>query len=199
MRSQRPIVGAGAFIVGVALAGYLTVGFAGVLFSVAFVGGFVLWILTTYRTPIEPQAVIVPYLITVIAFIVHVYEEYVAHVENHLAALSGLPVTQGNFLAIAAFVAPIIWLLGAVLLLKRWTFGWFLASTFLFGMMFAELSHFVSPFMDDSASYYSPGMYTAILPIASGWLTFRIVVREMRIQRIQSGPRAVVAAHRPAG
>jgi hypothetical protein len=198
MRSQRPVVGAGVLIVGVALAGYLTVGFAGALFSVAFIGGFSLWMLTTYRTPIEPQAVIVPYLMTVIAFVVHVYEEYVAHVERHLEILSGLPVTQANFLAIAAFVAPIIWLLGAVLLLKRWAFGWFLASTFLFGMMFAELSHFVSPIMQNSDSYYSPGMYTAILPIASGWLTFRTVVREMRIQRIRNGSTAVVAPHMPA-
>jgi hypothetical protein len=196
MRRQRPVVGAGAFIVGVALAGYLAVGFAGALFAVAFVGGFILWMLTTFRTPVEPQAVIVPYLMTVIAFVVHVYEEYVAHVERHLAILSGLPVTQPSFLAIAAFVAPTIWLLGAVLLLKRWAFGWFLASTFLFGMMFAELSHFVSPIMQANDSYYSPGMYTAILPIASGWLTFRIVVREMRKQQIQHGPRAVDASQR---
>jgi Na+-translocating ferredoxin:NAD+ oxidoreductase RnfD subunit len=107
-----------------------------------------------------------------------------------------LPVTQASFLTIAAFGAPVIWLVGAVLLLKRSAFGWFLASTFLFGMMFAELSHFVSPLMDDSPSYYSPGMYTAILPIAAGWLTFRIVVREMGIQRIRNRPGAVVAAHR---
>lgn len=200
MRTEdlRPVISAGTVIVTVALAGYLTVGFAGALFSVAFIGGLILWMLTTHRTPIEPQPVIVSYLITVIAFIVHVSEEYVAHVENHLAVLSGLPVTQTNFLAIAAFAAPIVWLLGAVLVLKRWAFGWFLASTFLFGMMFAELSHFVSPFMDDSPSYYSPGMYTAILPIVSAWLTFGIVLREMRIQRIQNGPRAVVAPHGPA-
>jgi hypothetical protein len=191
MKDLRPVVGAGAVIVSVALGGYLTVGFAGALFSVAFIGGFALWMVTVHRTPIDPEPVIVPYLITVIAFVVHVYEEYVAHVEHHLAALSGLPVTQANFLVIAAFVAPVVWLLGAVLLLKRWAFGWFLASTFLFGMMFAELSHFVSPFMQGSNSYYSPGMYTAILPITSSWLTFRVVWQEIRIQRTQAGPHAV--------
>jgi hypothetical protein len=31
------------------------------------------------------------------------------------------------------------------MLLKRWAFGYFFASTFLFGMMFAELSHFLQP------------------------------------------------------
>jgi hypothetical protein len=56
--------------------------------------------------------------------------------------------TQTDFLIIAAFSAPIVWLLGAVMMLKRWSVGYFLVGTFLFGMMFAELSHFVSPFME---------------------------------------------------
>ena len=50
------------------------------------------------------------------------------------------------------------------MLLKRWHFGYFFASTFLFGMMFAELSHFVSPFIERGSFHYSPGMYTAIIP-----------------------------------
>jgi hypothetical protein len=195
----RPVLGAAAFIAIVAFSGYLAVGFAGALFSVAFVGGFVVWLLTTHRTPIDPHPVLVPYLMTVIAFLVHVYEEYVAHVERHLAALSGLPVTQADFLVIAAFVAPTIWLVGAVMMLKRWAFGWFLGSTFLFGMMFAELSHFVSPFVQDGSTYYSPGMYTAILPIASGWWTFTQILHQMKLQRTQQGPRTVVARHRSVG
>ena len=39
---QRSLIGAIAFIVGLALVGYMGVGFAGALFSVAFVGGLVL-------------------------------------------------------------------------------------------------------------------------------------------------------------
>src|SRR5262245_29915321 len=108
----KSVIGAVALILGLALVGYLTVGFAGALFSVAFIGGLILWLLTTYRTPIDPQTIIVPYLVTVILFIVHVYEEFVAHVEHLLTKLSGLPVTQTNFLVIAAFSAPIVWLLG---------------------------------------------------------------------------------------
>jgi hypothetical protein len=128
---RQSVIGAVASILGLALVGYLAVGFAGVLFSVAFIGGLILWLLTTYRTPIDPQTIIVPYLVTVILFIVHVYEEFAAHVEQH--KLSGLPVTQTDFLVIAAFSAPIVWLLGAVMLLKRWAFGYFFASTFLLG------------------------------------------------------------------
>ena len=191
---SRSVIGAVAFILGLALVGYLTVGFAGALFSVAFIGGLILWLLTTYRTPIDPQTIIVPYLVTVILFIVHVYEEFAAHVEHHLAKLSGLPVTQTDFLVIAAFSAPIVWLLGAVMLLKRWAFGYFFASTFLFGMMFAELSHFVSPFMESGMFHYSPGMYTAILPVIGGWYTFRIILREMRKERSKAGSHEVGAS-----
>ena len=183
----RSVIGAVAFIVGLALVGYVAVGFAGVLFSVAFIGGLVLWLLTTFRAPIDPHTIIVPYLVTVILFVVHVYEEFASHVEHHLARLSGLQVTQTDFLIIAAFSGPIVWLLGAVMLLKRWAFGYFLGSTFLFGMMFAELSHFVSPLMEDGTFHYTPGMYTAILPVISGWFTFRIVLREMK-RRPSVGP-----------
>jgi hypothetical protein len=192
---KQSMIGAVAFILGLALIGYMTVGFAGVLFSVAFVGGLILWLLTTYRMPIDPQTIIVPYLVTVILFIVHVYEEFATHVEHHLTQLSGLQVTQTDFLIIAAFSAPIVWLLGAVMLLKRWAFGYFFASTFLFGMMFAELSHFFSPLMEDGTFHYSPGMYTAILPVLSGWFTFSIILHEMKRKRSEIGPAGADALH----
>jgi hypothetical protein len=177
-----------AFIVGLALIGFATVGFAGALFSVAFVGGLALWLLTTYRTPVAPHTIIVPYLVTVILFVVHVSEEFAAHVERYLTQVSGLAVTQTDFLVIAAFCGPIVWLLGAVMLLKHWPFGYFFASTFLFGMMFAELSHFFSPLMEHGTFHYTPGMYTAILPVMSGWYTFRIILREIRRTRLTESP-----------
>jgi hypothetical protein len=60
VENVRPVLGAAAFIAIVAFSGYLAVGFAGVLFSVAFVGGFVLWLVTTHRPPIDPHPVVVP-------------------------------------------------------------------------------------------------------------------------------------------
>lgn len=169
-----------AFIASLAFCGYLTVGFVGILFSVAFIGGFVFWLLTTYRIRIEPRAIIFPYLITVICFIIHVYEEYISHIELILSQLSGTEVSQGDFLFIAAFSAPIVWLVGAVMVLKRWAFGYFLMSTFLFGMMFGELSHFISPLLEGGSYHYSAGMYTAALPIVSAWWMFIRLRKEMR-------------------
>lgn len=181
MKSQTSLIFLVAtFIALLAIYGYFKIGFAGMLFSVTFIGGFVFWLLTTCRVPIEPKAIITPYLITVVCFIIHVYEEYVSHIEKTLSHLSGTEVSQDNFLLIAAFSAPIIWLAGAIMILKRWQFGYFLMSTFLFGMMFGELSHFISPLLEGGGYHYSAGMYTAILPVISAWWTFIILKKEVK-------------------
>ena len=112
-----------------------------------------------------------------------------AHVERQLTQLSGIEVTQREFLNIAAFAAPIAWLLGATLSLKRWAFGYFLMSTFLFGTMFGELSHFFSSLLEDGTFHYTPGMYTAAPLVFSGWATFLILLREVKKQqRVAKSP-----------
>ena len=58
----KSVIGAVALILGLALVGYLTAGFAGALFSVAFIGGLILWLLTTYRTPIDRRPLSCPTL-----------------------------------------------------------------------------------------------------------------------------------------
>lgn len=111
-----------------------------------FVGGFVMWRVTTYRVPIDPRRIIIPYLFTVIFFIAHVCEEYVAYMRGYHHILEGSPfkLTLELLLMFAATLAPILWLLGAILLLKGWPVGFFAASTFLFGMMFVEPTHCVA-------------------------------------------------------
>lgn len=177
------LVVAVAFIGALASIGYLAVGLTALLLSAALVGGLVLWLATTWRTPVDPQKIIAPYLLTVIAFLVHVFEEYVAHIEQTFTRISGLTITQADFLTIAAFVAPIVWLVGAVMMIRRWPLGFFLASTFLFGMMFGEPTHLAFPFMEDGTFHYTAGMLTAILPVIGGWYTFMAMRREIRRAR----------------
>ena len=189
MNNKRlSIVYALLFIIGVLSLGFRMVGFPAVLFSIAFVGGFALWMATTYRTPIDPHKIIIPYLLTVILFIAHVYEEYLTHIEQALTQISGFHISEGGFLTIAAFLAPVIWLIGVLMILKRWHIGYFFVSTFLFGMMIGELSHFAFPFMEDGTFHYVSGMYTAILPVISGWYTFYITPREIRKSKQEHTP-----------
>ena len=160
---------------------YILVGMLALAVIPLFIGGFVLWWLTTYRVPVNPHTIIVPYLLTVIAFIAHVYEEYKAYILGFPDILQGtpFPITLELLLTFAAFLAPILWLLAAVMMLKRWPVGYFAASTFLFGMMFIEPTHYIAPFLQGGTFHYVGGMWTAIVPSALGWYTFLLIRREI--------------------
>jgi hypothetical protein len=176
--------------------GYFAVGPVIFLFSVTFVGGFAVWFLTTFRADIDPHRFLKPYLLSVILFIGHVYEEYVAHIELALGRIMHIDLTQPEFLTVAAFSAPIIWLAGALLVLVELRIGYFLVSVFLFGMMFGELLHFAFPFMESGRFHYVAGMYTCLLPICAAWYTFFVIRREVanELTRIASAAR-----HRASG
>jgi len=151
-----------------------------VIFSVASIGGFVLWMATTYKTPIDTQKIIVPYLLTIIFFIIHVYEEYVTDFEVAITDITGFHMLEKNFLTVAAFVAPIIWITGAILLIKRTHIGFYFLSFFYVGMMFAELSHFIFPFLEDGTFHYVSGMYTAAIPLIPAGYGFYITMQEIK-------------------
>lgn len=153
------------------------------LFCAAFIGGFVLWVPTLRRQSIDPHRILLPHLVAVILFIIHVYEEFRAHIEIFMSKLTGIDVSQIDFLTIAAFIAPVIWLTGLVLALRRWQFGYFLICVFYFGMMFGEPEHFIFPFIENGTFHYVAGMYTAALPSIAGWWAFLVVVREVRRSR----------------
>ena len=161
---------------------YLFVGPLAFAYVLLFAGGFALWSFSLRKAPIDPRKIIAPSLVTVIMFIAHVYEEYKAHLLGFPDIVKGapFPISFEMMLTFAASFAPIIWLLGAVLLLKRQPLGFFIASTFLFGMMFIEPTHFIAPFSEGDGFHYVGGMFTAALPTAAGWYTFLAMRREMR-------------------
>ena len=161
-------------------------GFPAGLFCAAFVGGFVIWVPTLRRQPIDPLRILMPHIIAVILFVIHVYEEFRGHIEIFMSKLTGIDVTQANFLTIAAFIAPVIWLTGLAMAMRRWQFGYFLICVFYFGMMFGEPQHFVFPFIENGTFHYVAGMYTAALPSMAGWWAFLVAVREMRTLKAEA-------------
>jgi hypothetical protein len=196
-RTHRGIAKAAALIATILVIGISTVGFPALLFSAALLGGLVVWAATTLRTPIDPGRIIVPYLVTVILFLVHVLEEYITHIEQLLSTISGHTITQPNFLLLAAFFAPAFWVAGAALLLKGSQWGEYIASTFYFGMIAGELSHFIFPFMEDGHFHYASGMITAVPLIASAAYTLRLTVRAVRAAKdLSSSPVKVSDAFR---
>jgi hypothetical protein len=147
-----------------------------------FAGGLLMWWFTTRRVHIDPHTFIAPYLLTVIAFIAHVYEEYTSFQSGqpHVMESASFTITFDLMLTFAASLAPIAWLLGAVMMLKRWSVGYFVGSTFLFGMMFIEPTHFLAPFLQTGTFHYVGGMWTALPLIALGWYTFFVIRREIK-------------------
>ena len=155
----------------------------GVVFFVASVGGFILWRFTTYQTPIDPLKVIIPYLATIILFIIHVYEEYLTDFQVAITDIFGFHVNEETFLTIAAFMAPAMWIAGAILLLKKTQFGYYFLSFFIVAMTMAELSHYIFPFMEDGTFHYVSGMYTAFLPLIPAAYALIIVLREIKKEK----------------
>lgn len=151
-----------------------------VIFSVASIGGFIFWMLTTYKTPIDTQKVIVPYLLAVVLFIIHVYEEYITDFEVAMTDITGFHMLEKNFLTVAAFVAPILWITGAILLIKKTHIGYYFLSFFFIAMTMAELAHFVFPFLEDGTFHYVSGMYTAALPLIPAGYGMYITMKEIK-------------------
>lgn len=153
--------------------------------GILLIGGLVLWRLAPAGKELDPHTIIVPYLLTIIAFIAHVYEEYRAFVLGFPGVLDAvIELDLNTIVTHAAFISPIVWIAASVLFLKRWKAGYYLACVFLFGMMFMEPTHFITPFLDGGTWHYNGGMWTAILPAALGWYTYVRLYRETkRIKR----------------
>ena len=182
---QWTLMAALGFVVFVAILGNSLMGLLpAIIFTVAWGGGVILWLATTYRTQVDPLKIIVPYLLTVIFFIIHVFEEYITDFEVAMTDISGFHVLERDFLTGAAFIGPIMWLTGAIFLLKRTHIGYYFLSAFYVAMLFAELSHFIFPFMEDGTFHYVSGMYTAALPLLPAGYGLYITLREIRNARL---------------
>ena len=187
MKKKYNILLAGLFIIGFVSLAYSQLGkIPALVFAFASIGGLVLWLLTTYRTPIKTSKLIIPYLLTIVLFIVHVYEEYLMDFEVSMTDIFGFHMTEKSFLSVAAFFGPIMWIVGAILIIRRTPIGFYFLSFFYVAMTMAELSHFVFPFIEDGTFHYVSGMYTAALPLIPAGYGFYITLNEVKKIRASS-------------
>ncbi len=80
-----------------------------------FAASLVPWRLTTFGCPADPQRLVVPYLLALIVFMIHVGEEYLSAIWEAFSRI-GQPITERTFFLTAAVAAPMFWLLGLILL-----------------------------------------------------------------------------------
>jgi hypothetical protein len=178
--------------------GYVMLGIIpAIVFAVAFGGGLVLYIATAWRNPFDPRKVIVPYLLTVMLFLVHTYEEYLTDFEELVSTLAGRTVPEADLLFVIAWLAPFIWVGGAIALIKQWAVGYYFLCAFFVAMTIAELAHFVFPFVIDGTFHYQSGMYTALLPLIPAYYGLYVMMNEIRSVRSRRQPSYDVASTHP--
>ena len=178
---NRDILIPGIFIIFLSIFSYFLLGKIGpIVIGGAGAGGFLLYLKTSYKTHFDTSKVIIYYLLAVIFFIVHVYEEYIFGFEQVASQLGGSSVTQRDFLTFAAFFGPIMWITGAILILKKWPLGYYFLSFFYFAMTVAELTHFIFTFVIYGEWQYTAGVATAALPLIPAWLGLRITLQETK-------------------
>ena len=176
---QFDIIGPGLFVIFAMLLSYAMLGRIGpIVIGGASLGGFMLYVKTGYKYRFDTSKIIVPYLLTVVFFIIHVYEEYVFGFEQIVSGLSGTEVSQKDFLTFAAFIAPAMWILGAIMIIKRWALGYYFLAFFFVAMTVAELTHFIFPFVLYGEWRYTPGVATAAIPLIPAWYGLLITIKE---------------------
>lgn len=177
-----------AIIIVIVSLGYSMLGpIPAVVFTVAFGGGLVLYVLTAWRTEFDTLKVILPYLLTVMLFMVHTFEEYVTDFREVVSIMAGREVPEPHLLFLIAWLAPFLWVGGAVMLIKRWAFGYYFLCAFFVATTIAELAHFVFPFVIHGTFQYISGMYTAALPLITAYWGLYVMMQEIKgVRSVQS-------------
>lgn len=145
-------------------------GLVALVFSVGYIGGFVLWLLVRARPAYSLLRA--PYWLTLAIFVLfHKFEESRMKFFDAISGISGLPVPEvtewGVLLMLAAGFLP--WLLIPVLIKRGRELGYYLAWTFFASMGLTELAHFVFPLLIGGPYGYFPGMASVVILAPAAW------------------------------
>lgn len=164
------VIASFVFSLGIPAIGYLSFGTVPAsIFLIGYVGGFIFWLLVPDRATFA--SVKIPYLITLLLFIVHRIEEYVSDFQVTLSGITGVPVPDVASLPIILLLigSVLAWILGPLLMRRGYAFGYYLMWTFFVSMGISELAHFIFPLFRESAYGYFPGMASVFLLAPAAW------------------------------
>ena len=178
MNKQISVVAlAAAHTAAIVAIGYVLLGLVPMaLFAFGFVSGLAIWLVA--RDEATFADIRLPYFLTLGFFVLHKIEERELDFFPALSQLTGVPVPQeGSPLAILLYVLAAAWLLVPFLMLRRYSFGHYLAWTFFVSMGVIELAHFIFPLFEDRPYGYFPGMASVVpLAPAAWWGLYRMLV-----------------------
>ena len=151
----------------------------------SMLGGLVGWRLTTALKPADPAKAVPLYLLLLAFFYLHVGEEGLTGFATHIAAISGTPWSEGEFIVLFGLVGPVVWFFSAWSLWKRQPFGNFVFWFLIVGMILGEPTHHalfpVMAMVKLGVGYtYFPGMYTALFPMIPAILALVMIVGERK-------------------
>lgn len=175
----------GTFILTLMISGYVVLGSAPVvIIGGAMVIAFVIWLLTTYCRPADPERVMSLYLLTIAAQLVHVTEEYLMMFPPQFSELFSLEmVVTSQIFAVAIYgVATTLYLLAGAGLYRRNPAANYLVWFVVIGPGFINSVAHIA-FLPISGRWYFPGIVTVALPtVMSVLLAKRLLEDSARIR-----------------
>lgn len=163
------VIGAIIFSLTALYLGYTALGFwAMLVFTFGHLGGFLFWLV--FYKKLEIRAILAPYLLTLVLFIIHKIEERQQAFFPALSQLTGKPVPEADSMpAIGLYAVAVVWLMIPLLVWKKQAFGTYLTWTFFASMGISELAHFIFPLFTDHPYGYFPGMWSVIPLAPAAW------------------------------
>jgi hypothetical protein len=156
----------------IALAVTLLVTQVGASFAL-IVGGsatlaFFVWLLTTYRCPVDGRRILPLYVLAVGMQYVHMTEEFVADFPAHFSALTGAQLTSDKFVFVALLGGGMAYAFSGYGLVHRHPVANYILWFFLIGPagLVNSVAHVSFPFL--AGTSYFPGLITVVLPTVFG-------------------------------
>jgi hypothetical protein len=170
MKHQYPI------LVGIIVSILISLLFTQVGWAFALIVGgsavvaYVLWLLTTYKNPVDGNKILPFYLVAVAMQYIHMTEEFVAGFPHAFSSLTGSKFESDTFVLISLLLGGIVYMLTGYGLLRRHPVANYLLWFFLIGPagLVNTIAHVTFPFF--AGGFYFPGLITVLLPTISGSL-----------------------------
>src|SRR5205085_338597 len=137
---------------------------------------FFVWLLTTYRHPVDGRRILPLFVLAVGMQFVHMTEEFLADFPGHFSALTGADLTSDKFVLVALLGGGMAYAFAGFGIVHRHPVANYILWFFLIGPagLVNSVAHVSFPFM--SGTPYFPGLITVALPTVFGTaLAWRIL------------------------
>src|SRR5207247_3475361 len=125
---------------------------------------FFVWLLTTYRHPVDGRRILPLFVLAVGMQFVHMTEEFVAGFPEHFSALTGASLTPDKFVLVALLGGGMAYAFAGFGIVHRHPVANYVLWFFLIGPagLVNSIAHVSFPFM--TGTPYFPGLITVALP-----------------------------------